>query len=96
LGNVLYKSLLVSLELFCSFDPEKSDSVEKAKGIDIPLFMLHGKKDKLIGYEHGEKLFKAFSNKNREFHLDENGDHHNILITDYPFYKKSIEFLLKE
>jgi alpha-beta hydrolase superfamily lysophospholipase len=96
LGAMLYRALLVSLDTFYGFNPEKSDSAMKAKGIDIPLFMLHGKKDKLIGYEHGEKLFKSFSSKVKELHLDENGDHHNILITEYPFYKKSIEFLLKQ
>ena len=56
--------------------------------------MLHGKEDQLIGYEHGETLFKQFPNKGNEFHLDEHGDHHNILVTDYPFYLKSILFLL--
>ena len=96
LGEAFYKSLLLSLKLFYDFDPEKSDSTASANSLTLPLFMLHGKKDELIGYEHGEKLFKSFSSTEKEFHLDENGDHHNILITDYPFYLKSIEFLLKQ
>jgi len=94
LGKALYKGLAFSLKLFYDFDPEKIDSYSIAKKMKIPVFELHGKKDKLIGYKHGENLFKEFSNKKSEFHLDEKGDHHNILVTDYPFYLKSILFLL--
>ena len=57
--------------------------------------MLHGKEDKLIGYKRGEELFKHFDTKDKVFHLDEKGNHHNILVTEYPFYLKSILFLLK-
>jgi len=94
LGKALYRGLAFSLKLFYGFDPEKIDSYSIAQQIKIPVFELHGKKDKLISYRHGENLFKAFPNKKSEFHLDEKGDHHNILVTDYPFYLKSILFLL--
>jgi alpha-beta hydrolase superfamily lysophospholipase len=96
LGKALYGGLRLSLQVFYDFELEKVDSATNATRVKIPLFMLHGKKDKLIGYKHGENLFNHFPTKEKEFHLDEKGNHHNILITDYPFYLKSIEFLLRE
>jgi alpha-beta hydrolase superfamily lysophospholipase len=96
LGGGLYKGLTYSLKSFYNFEPEKVDSAGNAKNINLPLFMLHGKKDELIGYKHGENLFKSFSSVKKEFHLDEDGDHHNILVTNYPFYLKSIQFLLEQ
>ena len=95
LGKALYGGLSLSLETFYDFNLEKVDSATNATSVKIPLFMLHGKEDKLINYQHGENLFNHFPTKDKEFHLDEKGNHHNILITDYPFYLKSIEFLLK-
>lgn len=93
-GKILYKGLAFSLNLFYNFDPEKIDSAIMAQKINIPIFMLHGKEDKLIGYKHGKNLFEQFPNTQKVFHLDAKGNHHNILVTDYPFYLKSIEFLL--
>ena len=95
LGKVLYKILSFSLQTFYNFDPEKADSASTAQTIDLPVFMLHGKKDELIGYQHGKRLFQSFHTKKKEFHLDEQGNHHNILVTNYPFYLESIDFLLK-
>jgi len=95
IGKTLYKGLSFSLKFFYNFNPEEIDSCSIAQNINIPVFMLHGKKDKLIGYKHGENLFNHFPNPDKALHLDEHGDHHNILVTNYPFYLKSILFLLK-
>ena len=95
IAEVLYRSLRFSLKFFYDLDPEKIDSITTAQGIKLPVFVLHGAKDKLIGYEHGKNLFEQFPNKRKVFHLDKNGDHHNILVTDYPFYLESILFLLE-
>jgi len=96
MGNLLYRSLAYSLNFFYEFDPQKIESVSLAKNIMVPIFMLHGKEDRLIDYRHGEKLFEAFPNAKKVLHLDKNGNHHNILVTDYPFYLESILFLLNE
>jgi alpha-beta hydrolase superfamily lysophospholipase len=95
MGKILYKSLAFSLKTFYNFVPEKIDSATLAQKIKVPVFMLHGKQDKLISYKHGEKLFQNFPSKDKELHLDEKGNHHNILVTEYPFYLESILFLLK-
>ena len=95
LGQALYQGLAFSLNLFYDFDPKKIDSATLVKSINIPIFMLHGEQDELISYRHGQNLFNQFPTKAKEFHLDTNGDHHNILVTEYPFYLKSILFLLE-
>jgi len=95
IGKILYEGLNFSSQLFYDFEAKKVDSIALAQKIDVPIFMLHGKLDRLISYKHGEKLFQAFPNKDKTFHLDEKGEHHNILNTKYPFYLKSIRFLLE-
>ena len=62
----------------------------------MPLYMVHGKKDKLISYQQGKKLFDAFASTDKVFYLDEEGTHHNILVTGHEFYKESGLFLLGE
>ena len=94
-GDLLYQGLRFSLNLFYNFDPQKINSATLAQGIKVPVFMLHGKKDKLIDYRAGVNLFEEFPNSDKEFYIDEKGNHHNILVTSYPFYLKSILFLLK-
>lgn len=94
MGEVLYKGLGFSLKTFYQFNPEKVDSKKNAHLVDIPLFMFHGKEDRLISYRHGQELFKSFPNPNKVFHLAMRSNHHNILVGSYPFYKKSIVFLL--
>ena len=96
LGDFLYKGLAKSLALFYDFHPREVNSVKLAKTLDIPLYMVHGKKDELITHEQGKNLFDAFASKRKKFYLDKEGDHHNILVTRHKFYKESGLFLLGE
>jgi fermentation-respiration switch protein FrsA (DUF1100 family) len=93
-GGYLYKGLEKSLALFYDFYPSKVNSVKIAKTLNIPLYMVHGKKDELITHEQGKKLFDAFASEKKAFYLDVEGDHHNILVTGHEFYKESGLFLL--
>jgi fermentation-respiration switch protein FrsA (DUF1100 family) len=93
-GDLLYQGLEKSLAMFYDFNPSEVDSVKIAKTLNIPLYMVHGKKDALITNEQGKKLFDAFSSEKKEFYLDVEGDHHNILVTGHEFYKESGLFLL--
>ena len=95
LGKVLYKGLSLSLESFYAFSPKDTDSAKHASHIQLPVLIFHGEKDTLIPHQNGEKLYKAFASKKKRFILDKKADHKNILITDYPFYAESIDFLLK-
>jgi len=96
LGTVLYEGLDKSLALFYDFDPSLVNSAQIAEKLELPLYMLHGKRDELIGYTQGQNLFEHFSSKDKIFYLDEKGDHHNILVTKHQFYKESGLFLLEE
>ena len=94
-GRLLYKGLEKSLVFFYDFHPNEVNSVKIAETLALPLYMLHGKKDELISPIQGKKLFDAFASKEKIFYLDEEGDHHNILVTEYEFYKESGLFLLR-
>lgn len=96
IGGFLYAGLEKSLALFYDFDPQKVDNAQMAKALHIPLYMTHGKQDKLISYQQGEKLFNNFASMKKHFHLDNAGDHHNILVTKHQFFKESGLFLLEE
>lgn len=96
LGGFLYVSLEKSLKFFYNFEPHKVNSVKMAEKLNIPLYMIHGEKDELIASAQGQRLFESFASKEKTFYLDEEGDHHNILVTKHLFFKESATFLLKE
>jgi len=96
MGEFLYKGLEKSLKFFYDFEPSMVNSAKMAKKLTLPLYMLHGKEDELITHEQGKKLFDSFASTKKEFYLDEEGDHHNILVTEHEFYKESGLFLLGE
>lgn len=95
-GTVLYESLEKSLGWFYGFKPHEVDSGKLAKNLSLPVYMTHGKKDTLIAYVEGQKLFEKFVSPEKKFHLEEEGDHHNILVTKHKFFKESGLFLLGE
>ena len=92
-GSMLYGSLEKSLELFYDFKPSSANSAKIARKLRIPLYQVHGKKDELISFEQGKALFKSFASKKKQLYLDEEGTHHNILVTKHEFYKESGIFL---
>jgi len=93
-GKLLYQGLEKSLALFYNFNPSDADSAKIAERLEIPLYMVHGKKDELISPKQGKKLFDTFASREKVFYLDVEGNHHNILVTEHEFYKESGEFLI--
>ena len=93
IGSSLYSILEKSLSFFDNFSPRDSNSALVASKLSLPIFMIHGKEDRLIDYKRGKALFDSFDSTDKIFALDKKGNHHNILITDYPFYKESGLFL---
>jgi fermentation-respiration switch protein FrsA (DUF1100 family) len=82
------------LNVVYNFNPKESHSAYIASKLTLPLYMVHGKKDELISWERGKKLFESFGSKEKKFSLDEEGDHHNILVTESEFYADSGVYLL--
>jgi len=93
LGILLYEGLDKSLALFYDFEPHFVNSAQIAEELELPIYMVHGKRDELIGYKQGQNLFEHFASTTKTFYLDEDGNHHNILITKHQFYKESGLFL---
>jgi len=94
LGTLLYEGLDKSLAIFYDFEPRFVNSDQIAEKMELPIYMVHGKRDELIGYKQGQNLFDHFTSTSKRFYLDEDGNHHNILITKHQFYKESGLFLL--
>ena len=94
LGGILYTLMRQTLNTFYNFNPKDSNSAKVAKKLTLPLFMVHGEKDKLISWERGKNLFKNFASTQKKFTLDKEGNHHNILVTKSKFYADSGVFLL--
>lgn len=84
MGTFIYKGLEKSLKFFYDFEPSMVNSAKMAEKLTLPIYLLHGKEDELIG------------SKNKVLYADEEGDHHNILVTEHEFYKESGLFLLGE
>ncbi len=82
-----YPYLPVSLLL-----KDKYDSIEKIKNINIPILVMHGKKDKIIPFEMGKKIFES-ANQPKFFYSPDNDDHmmnydENLLKTIRSFLEK--------
>ena len=82
-----YPYLPVSLLL-----KDKYDSIEKIKNINIPILVMHGKKDKIIPFEMGKKIFES-ANQPKFFYSPDNDDHmmnydENLLKAIKSFLKK--------
>jgi len=95
LGALFYTLMEKTLNILYNFNPESSNSASIASKLTLPLYMVHGEKDKLISWEKGKNLFDNFASKEKHFSLDKEGDHHNILVTKAEFYADSGVFLLK-
>lgn len=57
----------------------KFNSIEKIPNIHIPLFQMHGNRDRIIGIALGKKLFDA-ANEPKEFYTIEGADHNDTFF----------------
>jgi esterase/lipase len=94
LGGIFYTLIEKTLNIVYNFNPKDSNSAYIASKLILPIYMVHGKKDELISWERGKNLFENFGSKDKKFSLDEEGDHHNILVTESEFYADSGVYLL--
>ncbi len=68
---------------------------ELAKGVRVPVFVVHGDKDEFVRFERGQELFYGFTGR-KEFLKVEGGNHDNVLVTDAPVYAAMASWLLGE
>jgi len=57
-------------------------SIEKIKDVHTPIFIAHGDKDRIIPFEHGERLFKA-ANEPKAFLRLADQDHNDSLAGEF-------------
>ena len=53
---------------------DKFESYKKIKNVSVPLLILHGKKDKIVPFTMGKKMYEL-ANKPKFFYFQEYGDH---------------------
>ena len=72
---------------------DKYNSVNKLKNINVPILILHGKKDTIVPFEMGEEMFNK-SNKPKYRYFNENDDHmmeyNSDLINSIKSFLKSL------
>jgi len=91
-GLVLCKSL----KNISNFDIDSLDSKKYAKKLNIPVLIIHGKKDSIVDYKRAKELYKTFASTKKEFILKPSSNHYTILKDVLKNYSKSGEFLIDE
>jgi alpha-beta hydrolase superfamily lysophospholipase len=71
------------------FPFDKFESISKIKRIHCPVLVIHGKRDEVIPFRHGEKLFEA-ANEPKLFWWVEEAGHNNLLETAGSSYEKTL------
>ena len=69
---------------------DRFDILSIIKDIKSPLLVIHGKKDKIISIEFGQKVFNSAPEPKEAFYIPKAG--HNNLY-EFNLYKKIINFL---
>ena len=68
---------------------DKFESLEKIKFVKCPVLFIHGKKDNLIPFWHGEKLFAEAGEPKFSFWIDE-ANHNNVFAISRNGYLQAI------
>ena len=71
---------------------DKFDNLSKINNLSSPILFLHGKKDEIVPFEMGLKLYQNYNNKKMNVFIDE-AMHNNLY--EYGIANKVIEFINK-
>ena len=69
---------------------DKFDNLSKINNILSPLLILHGKKDEVVPFEMGKKIFEQYNRKKKNVFIDE-AMHNNLY--EYGIAKEVINFI---
>ena len=69
---------------------DKFQSINKIKNIECPVLVIHGKKDELIPFWHGEALFKKANEPKASFWIEE-ANHNDVFLTSGDSYLETIK-----
>lgn len=85
-------TILANFKLFYNVDFSKVSPINSLENSNVPVLLVHGKKDKTIPYTESLKLEKIFKNKNSDIELFDESDH----IGSYNMYENKYKKVLKE
>jgi len=68
---------------------DKYNNMSRIKNIDCPLLVMHGRKDRVIGFRHGEKLYEA-ANEPKMCYWVDNAGHNDFLDVAWDDYWKTL------
>ena len=71
---------------------DKFDNLSKINSIFSPILFIHGKKDEIVPFEMGERLYNSYKNKKENLFVDE-AMHNNLY--DFNIILKIIKFIEK-
>ncbi|MCB1155067.1 alpha/beta hydrolase [bacterium] len=81
--------LLPMLPADAVFRSERYDSIDKLAKITCPTLVVHGTRDEIIPFDHGEKLFAA-ANEPKEFYVVDGGGHNDVSMVAGPEYGRRL------
>jgi esterase/lipase len=64
------------------FVRDRFPNIENIKGVEAPLFILHGKKDKIVKVEHSVQLHKTATTKYKHLVIREDMNHNQYRLYD--------------
>lgn len=69
------------------------NNIEKIKQVKFPVLIIHGKKDGIISFWHGKKLFEEANNPKKYIWVDEAGHNDLLYIAGDDYWKAVINFI---
>jgi len=85
---------LMSAKLFVEFTSNNEDCLARAKELNLPVFIFHGKADPIVDCRSSEIVYDRVSSKIKELHIFENL-HHETMNETEPERKKVFSLLTK-
>lgn len=77
------------------FHVQNASPREWAKGITLPVLVVHGDQDRVIQQSRGRTLFHAYGSQDRTWISLSGDNHHNVLVTPVPLYATMGTWLLQ-
>ena len=92
-GNYEY---LITRQLILDGRKLKNKVLNKKYKFDIPITMIHGKKDEVVPVLYSKKILKIFKNKKKKLNVIKNGDHSLSSKINLNIICKELKLLIKK
>ncbi|MGI8670300.1 MAG: alpha/beta hydrolase [Aridibacter sp.] len=92
-GLIVESSFISAFRVLTSYKLlpfDKFESINKIKNVKCPILIIHGKRDSIIPFWHGEALFEAANEPKFSLWVDE-ANHNNLFQTSRNNYLRAIQ-----